>query len=831
MEYVSGHRCAMQMGSNLVRSSRRWVALALLMLLALPGLAQADCTTMNVPNAITTPTTNPMASGGTIQIHIGNMCDPVGLNPYPNSDTQSSTSPPSHGSVTVDPHTGVVTYANNGDGATSDSFVVEDDSKEPITINVSIGAATSPISISPGVLPNTASGAPYNVTLTATGGTAPYTWSIISGSLPPLMTVNGSTGVISGTTNTNGNFAFNVEVEDSTGLTATKGYTIASPGPNIQITTNLPDPVLGIPYSQTLQSYPGTPPFTYSRNGAAPFPPGLTLSPAGVFSGTPTTLGTYTFGIDVTDSSVDADNGGNYAGVRSYTLTVQSPPPLTLAPAILPATQVGTAFNVTVSASAGVAPYSYAITSGALPAGLSLNASTGAITGTPSAGGSFNFTITATDSNTTGATTGSHAYTLTVAAPTIIIAPATLPDGTTGTPYSQALSANGGIAPYSYAVTAGSLPAGLALSSAGILSGNPSAAGTSNFAITATDSSTGTGPYSQTQTYTVTIASAAPIAGPVSSTVAYGSGANPITLNLSGGTPTSVAVASPPAHGTALASGTTITYQPDAGYAGPDSFTYTASNSDGTSAPATVSITVSPPTVTLTPATLPAPVLNVPYSQSVSASDGATPYSYAITAGSLPAGLSLDATSGAISGTPTATGAYNFAITATDSSTGSGAPFRAMQSYSRTLSAPTLPISPATLAAAAVGAAASQTVNTTGGPSPHTYAISAGTVPAAAVVAAASQTFTTTGGASPYTYAISAGTLPAGVILTSNGTLSGTPTAGGSFNYTVQSTDANSNTGSQTYTWTVNAPTLAITPATLPNATAEIGRASCRERV
>src|SRR3546814_3913275 len=89
---------------------------------------------------------------------------------------------------------------------------------------------------------------------------------------------------------------------------------------------------------------------------------------------------------------------------------------------------------------------------------------------------------------------------------------------------------------------------------------------------------------------------------PISATVAYGSSANPITLAISGGPATSVAVAGPPTHGSAVASGTTITYQPDAGHAGADSFTYTASGPGGVSAPATVSITVSPPTLGLAPA-------------------------------------------------------------------------------------------------------------------------------------------------------------------------------------------------------------------------------------
>src|SRR3546814_20130022 len=110
----------------------------------------------------------------------------------------------------------------------------------------------------------------------------------------------------------------------------------------------------------------------------------------------------------------------------------------------------------------------------------------------------------------------------------------------------------------------------------------------------------------------------------------------------SGGTSDSVAVATPPTHGTALASGTTITYQPSAGYTGADSFTYTASNTAGTSAPATVSITVSAPTLSLSPAAG-ARTANygVAYRQVLPARGGDAPYSYTPN-GPLPARLTSD---------------------------------------------------------------------------------------------------------------------------------------------------------------------------------------------
>jgi hypothetical protein len=84
----------------------------------------------------------------------------------------------------------------------------------------------------------------------------------------------------------------------------------------------------------------------------------------------------------------------------------------------------------------------------------------------------------------------------------------------------------------------------------------------------------------------------APVANDVSAHVDANSSFNPVALDISGGAAASVAVASPPDHGTASASGTSILYTPIAGYLGADSFTYTATNTGGTSLPATVSVTV-----------------------------------------------------------------------------------------------------------------------------------------------------------------------------------------------------------------------------------------------
>lgn len=177
----------------------------------------------------------------------------------------------------------------------------------------------------------------------------------------------------------------------------------------------------------------------------------------------------------------------------------------------------------------------------------------------------------------------------------------------------------------------------------------------------------------------------APVAEAVTTTVPYGATSAPVALTLTGGTAESLAIVGAPSHGTVTVSGLTIAYTSAAGYAGPDSFTYTATGAGGTSAPATVSVTVSPPTITLDATTLSAAQVGAAYSQTRAATGGTGPYSYAITIGALPDGLTLDPATGAISGTPTAAGISPFTLRARDASTGTG-PFETRQAFAITVS-------------------------------------------------------------------------------------------------------------------------------------------------
>ncbi|SFK52254.1 IPT/TIG domain-containing protein [Sphingomonas sp. NFR04] len=297
-----------------------------------------------------------------------------------------------------------------------------------------------------------------------------------------------------------------------------------------------------------------------------------------------------------------ASNGGGTSAPATVTVPVSNP---TLSTSLTGSGTRGTALSgVQIVATGGTAPYNCSTTlaSGALPAGTQLNTNC-TITGTPTSSGTFSFTANVTDSSVpSGFTQATGSLSLVIASPALTLSPAAgaLPAATDGTSYSQSFTAGGGTAPYTYGITAGTLPTGLLLSGSTV-AGTPTQTGTFNFTVTATDSaSAGSGgPYSVSNSYSITVGGqAAPtVANRSGVAIPYNSGGTPIDLSASiSGTHSSIAVATPPAHGTTSVAGDVVTYTPAAGYQGADSFTYTATGPGGTSSAATVSVVVATPT-------------------------------------------------------------------------------------------------------------------------------------------------------------------------------------------------------------------------------------------
>lgn len=201
-----------------------------------------------------------------------------------------------------------------------------------------------------------------------------------------------------------------------------------------------------------------------------------------------------TYDVFVLPGGTDACNGG-FSCDGIFVPVDPIPPtgwngcdPITLSPATLSAGQVGTAYSATLAASGGKAPYTFAVTSGSLPDGLSLS-SGGVLSGTPTSGDTKTFSVRATDAGFDGCF-GERFYSISFnqeGCPEIAIAPGELPAAVVGAPYVAAFDASGGAAPYSFSVSEGSLPAGFDLSASGTLSGTLASLDVLPFTLRATD--------------------------------------------------------------------------------------------------------------------------------------------------------------------------------------------------------------------------------------------------------------------------------------------------------------------------------------------------------
>ncbi|HEV2637129.1 MAG TPA: putative Ig domain-containing protein [Actinocrinis sp.] len=337
---------------------------------------------------------------------------------------------------------------------------------------------------------------PYGDQLTMTGGSSPITWSVSAGSLPPGLTLNSATGLLSGTPSSAGSYSFTVKVVDGSGLSDTQPVTLAIiAGP----TLTFPAPPTGwthTVYLDTLTETGGTSPFAWSVSSGS-LPPGIMLSADGNLTGTPTATGTFTFTVKVTDAD-------NQSATQATSLTVSPGVSTTFsAPAVA---NVGAAYTDTLTATGGTTPYTWSLNAGTLPAGITLT-SAGVLAGTPTTAGSYPFSVNVIDHNN-GIATAS--ITLVVAAPLTLSFPAP-PSAQVGAAYSDTLTATGGTAPYTWSVSAGTLPAGITLnSSTGVLAGTPTAPGTSSFTVRVTDSNS----QSATEPTSLTV-----VAGPLSITV------------------------------------------------------------------------------------------------------------------------------------------------------------------------------------------------------------------------------------------------------------------------------------------------------------------------
>lgn len=343
-------------------------------------------------------------------------------------------------------------------------------------------APAGSLTLTTSTLPNGKVGTAYSATIGVTGGTAPYNCTITAGSLPVGLSL-GADCQVSGTPTTAGTSTISVTATDSSNpsKTVTGPETIVITPAALSLSTSpLPNGTVGTPYSGTIVVAGGTAPYTCVLTSGSSLPTGLSMGSGCTVSGTPQTSGTFTFGVTATDSSTPKE-----MVTGPETIVINAAGVLIIVDPVLPGGIVDVPYTTTIGVSGGTNPIKCSATANVLPNGLTL-ASDCTITGTPVKAGTFTFTVTVTDSSTPAKTvTGPE--TIVIAPPAPLAISGKMPNAVLNQVYSYSLTATGGIKPYDFTVTSGTLPAGISMSTDGVFSGTPTAAGARSFTVTVTD--------------------------------------------------------------------------------------------------------------------------------------------------------------------------------------------------------------------------------------------------------------------------------------------------------------------------------------------------------
>ena len=676
----------------------------------------------------------------------------------------------------LDPNTGEIYSDPSGaicvcDGNFQMTFQVADSAGHTATKILWLNMVDGSLVLVTPSVPGGQVGLPYSYSFQAKYGKPPYSWTL-GGLLPNGLTFNPSTGTISGTptaaTPTLG-VRLKITVTDSAGAQEYAFFSLVIiSGPPAITTASLPGGIVGKPYSATVVAGGGIPPIAFTATG---LPAGLAINSAtGIISGTPATAGPNTnVGVTVCDSSSPAQ-----CASRTYSIPIAAL--LNVSLPVIPSCAVGAQCTFTVPVTGGTTPYSFTVTG--LPAGLTINSSTGVISGIPTtAGNSTNIVVNVSDSSSP-VQSGSITFSMTITIGLSIATASPLPDGTVNNPYNVALQAVNGTTPYSWSATG--LPAGLAINAqTGVISGTPTTP-VSNATVAVTVN------HSATPAHTVTKTFALAINGPVIITPSLPAGGQNVSYNVTvtatgGTTPYSWSATGLPAglaigpqtgviSGTPTQSGTSTVQVRVTDSAKPIASTFTA----------TFTLTIGPQQLAIITTSLPAGTQNVAYTATVQASGGTPQYTWS--AGGLPANLTINPSTGVISGIPTTTFDNTVTFTVKDSTNA-----QVSLGLRLTINAPLQITTPSPLPAG--------TKNTA-------YLVQ----------------LTAAGGQSPYTW--SAANLPAGLSITASGQITGVATAAGTTNnisVTVTDSTAPVNTTTRTFTLTIADPLVITTTSPLPN--------------
>ncbi len=619
-----------------------------------------------------------------------------------------------------------------------------------------------PVIASPLSLPTTTVGAAYLVGSSVSFGSAPFTWTVAN--QPAWLTINPGTGLLSGTPTTPGTTPnVIITVTDRNGAVASKAYSLqVNAAPSITAPATLPGwAILAGAYpSTTMTATGGTGSYAWSAVG---LPPGVTISPAGVISGTPSTAGTYgSIAVRVTDSV-------GVSVTLPYSITITGPLSIAASPS-LPSWDVGVAYPTTTP-SAGGGSGGYVWSSSTLPPGLVINSGTGAVTGTPTTVGPYAAVVLkVTDSNGVIAT---RSYSMTVYSPLVYTGPGSLPNWVAGIAYpTQNFTVSGGSPSKTW--SASGLPPGLSVSAGGDLTGMPSPTGLGTFNATTFSVSDGAGGGFNVGPFSITIFPALGIStAGVPSAGVVGAAYNG-SLSATGGSGNFSWSAANLPPGVSMSSAGVLSGSPTTTSTYAVNFTLTDNGTGGVGgqpANTTVAFTITtyPP---LAWGALPTPptawTANFAYPTQTFPTSGGLP-SIVWSASGLPNGMSINTGTGAIFGTPTAVGATTVTVTAKDSLN---------QTVTKTF-------------ALTINTALSVSVS----PAPTTSLIVNAAFP--------NVTFSATGGTG--SVVLSAANVPAGMSFNAaTGVLSGSPSVAGTTIITITAKDAVQATATSSFTLAVH---------------------------
>jgi len=640
--------------------------------------------------------------------------------------------------------------------------------------------------------------------ISTVGGTAPLKFEVSSGELPPGLSLDQTTGLITGTippSAVDETYGVSITVTDSANLSAMRTYsgTVSGGSAILAIgTTELSDFIAGVSYSYPIVVFGGTKPFKFEISSGS-LPTGISLnSKTGLISGTPTANSAgqaFAFVLRVAD-----DSGQSKTSTFLGTVKASMASNFAIITSTIPTPTAGSAYGASIGVTGGTGPYSFSISAGALPSGLSLNPTSGLISGTVAfsvQGAPYLFSVRATDSTNLVSTVPFSGFINTYATSVL---PTSLPGAKPGEAYNVSLVSVGGQSPYSYAITSGSLPSGLTLDAAGVLYGtvSESEAGTSDtFTIRSADfngivsSATFT---ISTSSFPITLSTTTLNNAIESSsytnngtTLSASGGTGPYTYEYSGSLPSGVALTSSgaffgaPASGTgSLLTGTQYTI-----------YVRVRDVLGRISAKVSLTLTVNVSTPVVDSVVMPNAVLANNYNHTITASGGRPPYIFSFQ-GSLPTGITMS-TTGSLSGLVTGTAgcpASQFTVRVTDSLN-------------------------------QLSAASTKCITTMAG-----VMISSTSFPVVVIGANYDQTATALGGSGAGTYTFSSSNLPQGLTINpSTGKISGyTNAAVGDYTGYVTVTDTSSPplTNSRSFVFKVRNP-LAFSAASLPRGAA--GRA------